>query len=388
MPDRVIKAINNVVSQSRAHQFWCLQAVFWLGLCVVTFFTLTLWYEQYAWSYIAHTLLQGLMGVLLSLPLYWVFMRIWDKSLLLRFNVGLISTLLIALVWTIARMITFIWMSGEQNLWADFGGWYFGGIFIFLCWAVSFHGINYYQLLQSEHKIMLEAEAETRKEQLKSMKAHAIARDAQLKMLRYQLTPHFLCNTLNVINSLVQLEESQKAQRMIVQLSQFLRYSLDNNPDMKIALDKEVSALMLYLEIEKTRFGERLTLDFQIDEQAKSAGVPSLLLQPLIENSMKYAISQSESGGTISLRAKVIEKNLLLELCDTGPDVKVNNSKFKSSIGRGVGLRNMAERLEAQYEDDYDFELITMLAGGLKTTIRIPYEPIKNLNEAVSVKYG
>ncbi|MGI9286481.1 MAG: sensor histidine kinase [Pseudomonadales bacterium] len=223
---------------------------------------------------------------------------------------------------------------------------------------------------------MLNAEAVTRKEQLKSLNAQAIAKDAQLKMLRYQLNPHFLCNTLNVINSLIQLQESQKAQRMIVQLSKFLRYSLDNNPDMKIALEKEVSALMLYLEIEKTRFGERLTLDFQIDEQAKSAGVPSLLLQPLIENSMKYAISQSESGGTISLRAKVIEKSLLLELSDTGSDIKIDKSKIKSSNGRGVGVRNTADRLEAQYDDDYDFDLSTMPSGGLKTTIRIPYESL------------
>lgn len=376
MPDGTITAIQKAISQSRVYQFWFLQAGFWLGLSLITFFTLTLWYQQYAWSYIAHTLLQGLMGLFLSLPLYWVFMQIWDKSLMLRFCVGMISVLLIALVWTVARMVTFIWISAEQGLWADFGGWYFGGIFIFLCWAGLFHGITYYQLLQSEHQIMLDAEAISRKEQLKSLKAQTIARDAQLKMLRYQLNPHFLCNTLNVINSLIQLQESQKAQRMIVQLSQFLRYSLDNNPDMKIALEKEVSALMLYLEIEKTRFGERLNLDFQIDEQAKSAGVPSLLLQPLIENSMKYAIAQSESGGTISLRAKVIEKNLLLELCDTGSGIKVDQSKIKSSNGRGVGLRNTAERLEAQYEDDYDFDLITMPAGGMKTTIRIPYESL------------
>lgn len=378
MSDGIIKVVHKAISQSRIYQFWFLQAGFWLGLCLVTFFTLTLWYEQYAWSYIAHTLLQGLMGLLLSLPLYWIFMRMWDKPLLPRYCIGTISVLFIALLWTAARMITFIWMTDEQGLWADFGGWYFGGIFIFLCWAGLFHGTNYFQLLQAEHKAMLEVEAVSRKEQLKSMKAQATAREAQLKMLRYQLNPHFLCNTLNVISSLIQLQQSQKAQRMIVQLSQFLRYSLDNNPDMIIALEKEVSALMLYLEIEKTRFGERLSLDFQVDEQAKSAGVPSLLLQPLIENSMKHAISKNESGGTISLRAKVVAKDLMLELSDTGPDVKIAHSKINSSNGRGVGVRNTADRLAAQYEDDYDFEVCTMPSGGLKTTIRIPYESLNS----------
>ncbi len=316
------------------------------------------------------------MGILLSLPLYWVSMRIWECSLLLR---GLISFFLVAfmaLFWTMIRLGSFIWMTNEQSLWADFGGWYFGSVFIFLCWTITFHGIRYYQLLQSEHKIMLAAEAVSREEHIKRISAQNVARDAQLKMLRYQLNPHFLCNTLNAINSLVEIEEAKKAQRMIVQLSKFLRYSLDNNPDTKIALEKEVSALRLYLEIEKTRFGERLTLDFQVDEHAKSAGIPSLLLQPLIENSMKHAIAKSEAGGIISLNASVSENKLVLELCDTGSDVKIQQSKILSSNGRGVGLRNTDERLATLYPDNYEFTLKILPSGGLKSTIKIPYEPI------------
>ena len=292
---------------------------------------------------------------------------------------GLINFFLVALmaiVWTMIRLTTFIWMTNEQGLWADFGGWYFGSVFIFLCWTITFHGIRYYQLLQSEHKIMLAAEALSAEEQIKRISAQNVARDAQLKMLRYQLNPHFLCNTLNAINSLVEFEEAKKAQRMIVQLSKFLRYSLDNNPDTKIGLEKEVNALKLYLEIEKTRFGDRLTLDFQIDEQAKLAGIPSLLLQPLIENSMKHAIAQSEQGGTISFNATVIDNKLVLELCDTGSDVKIQQSKILSSKGRGIGLRNTDERLATLYPDNYDFILKILPSGGLKSTIKIPYEPI------------
>jgi len=287
---------------------------------------------------------------------------------------------LMALVWTMIRLTTFIWMTKEQGLWADFGGWYFGSVFIFLCWTVTFHGIRYYQLLQSEHKIMLAAEAVGAEEHIKRISAQNVARDAQLKMLRYQLNPHFLCNTLNAINALVEFEEAKKAQRMIVQLSKFLRYSLDNNPDTKIALEKEVNALKLYLEIEKTRFGDRLTLDFQIDEQAKLAGIPSLLLQPLIENSMKHAIAQSEQGGTISFNATVIDNKLVLELCDTGSDVKIQQSKILSSKGRGIGLRNTDERLATLYPDNYDFILKILPSGGLKSTIKIPFEPIFDIS--------
>jgi LytS/YehU family sensor histidine kinase len=303
-------------------------------------------------------------------------MRIWDHSLILRSTISFCLVALMAVIWTMIRLITFIGMTNEQGLWADFGGWYFGSVFIFLCWTITFHGIRYYQLLQAKHNIMLAAEATGREEHIKRISAQNVARDAQLKMLRYQLNPHFLCNTLNAINSLVEIEESEKAQRMIVQLSKFLRYSLDNNPDTKIALEKEVTALKLYLEIEKTRFGDRLKLDFQIDEQAKLAGIPSLLLQPLIENSMKHAIAKSEEGGTISLKAHISDNKLVLELCDTGSDVKIQQSKILSSNGRGVGLRNTDERLETLYPNNYEFILKILPSGGLKSTIKIPFEPI------------
>ena len=160
--------------------------------------------------------------------------------------------------------------------------------------------------------------------------------------------------------------------------SRLQRYSLDNNPDTKIALEKEVSALKLYLEIEKTRFGDRLTLEFRIEEQARTAGIPSLLLQPLIENSMKHAIAQSENGGTISLNASVVNNKLVLELCDTGSDVKIQQSKILSSNGRGVGLRNTDERLKTLYFGQYEFTLNILPSGGLKSTIKIPYEPLSD----------
>ncbi|MFT5313139.1 MAG: two-component system LytT family sensor kinase [Paraglaciecola sp.] len=372
----MLNTLKRATSQNRVYQFWSLNVGFWLGVSLITFLTLTVWYQQFYWSYIAHTLLQSVMGILLSLPLYWVSMRIWDHSLVFRGFIHFCLVALMALVWTIIRLNTFIWMTQEQGLWADFGGWYFGSVYIFLCWTITFHGIRYYQLLQSEHKIMLAAEAVGAEEHIKRISAQNVARDAQLKMLRYQLNPHFLCNTLNAVNALVEFDEAKKAQRMIVQLSKFLRYSLDNNPDTKIALEKEVGALKLYLEIEKTRFGDRLSLDFKIEERAKLAGIPSLLLQPLIENSMKHAIAQSEQGGTISFSASVSDNKLILELCDTGSDVKIQHSKILSFKGRGVGLRNTDERLATLYPDNYDFILKTLPSGGLKTTIKIPYEPI------------
>ncbi|MFQ3189908.1 MAG: two-component system LytT family sensor kinase [Paraglaciecola sp.] len=356
------------------YQFGLLHTGFWAFVSTVSFFSLTLWYGPYDWTHIVHIILQALLGVVLTLFLYVGFMSIWQRPFIYRATVGFMMVLVVSLIWTLFRIEAFIRLTEISTEWTEFGGWQFASMFIFLCWTGLFHGMRYNDLLQTEHRIMLKVEAEAREEQMKRMHAQTIARDAQIKMLRYQLNPHFLCNTLNAISSLVEVNESEKAQSMTVQLSRFLRHSLDNNPDTKLSLVNEIKALNLYLEIEKTRFGDRLSLDFQVDEQAKLAMVPSLLLQPIIENSMKHAIAQNELGGTISILAKVEQQRLIMQLSDTGSGSKIGKSKMESSKGRGVGLRNTNERLKALYENDFSVNIELLPLGGLRTTIEIPCE--------------
>jgi two-component system LytT family sensor kinase len=362
------------IGRYSVYQFGLLHLGFWAFVSTISFFSLTLWYGPYDWSHIVHIILQAILGLILTLFLYLGFMHIWHKPFFYRAAVGFIMVLVVSLIWTLFRIEAFIRLTDISTEWSEFGGWHFASIFIFLCWTGLFHGMRYNDLLQTEHKIMLKAEAEAREEQMKRMHAQTIARDAQIKMLRYQLNPHFLCNTLNAISSLVEVNESEKAQSMTVQLSRFLRHSLDNNPDTKLSLANEVKALNLYLEIEKTRFGDRLSLDFQIDQEAKLAMVPSLLLQPIIENSMKHAIAQNELGGTISIQAKVVQQRLIMQLSDTGSGSKIGKSKMESSKGRGVGLRNTNERLKALYENDFSVSIDLLPLGGLRTTIEIPCE--------------
>jgi len=128
----------------------------------------------------------------------------------------------------------------------------------------------------------------------------------------------------------------------------------------------------LYLDIEQTRFGERLVLQFDIDEKAKLARVPSLLLQPLAENSIKYAIAANENGGTIKLKATVHEDELQIELTDTGPGTVANQPAPKT--GRRVGLHNTLQRLKTLYDDAYVFDINLHPSGGLKINIHIPYD--------------
>ena len=357
--------------RNTSYQFWLLQVVGWFGLSLISFLSLTLWYDQQSFNYIAHTLLQSLLGILVSWPLRPLFHHFWHKSVWSLVAAGMAGVLVCSVVWTILRITTFMAMTGEQGLWTDFGGWLFGSILIFSCWAAFYHGAKFYQLLQSEHANLLRVAAENKEQQLRRSQAEAIAHEAQLKMLRYQLNPHFLFNTLNAIAALVTAKELSRASTMIVQLSNFLRYSLDNDPVRRVTLKEEIDALKLYLNIEQTRFAERLALDFAIDTSAEVVRIPSLLLQPLAENAIKYAVAPMEEGGKISVSAELDKDYVCIEMLDSGPGIKAEDQSLE---GVGIGLRNTVDRLHEFYGDNYTFNLESAASGGLRVFMRLPLE--------------
>jgi sensor histidine kinase YesM len=368
--ESVIAAVYN----NRNYQFWLLQLIGWGGLGMVTFFSLTLWYATVTWTHINHTIVQSLLGMVLSLPLHGICLAVWDRSLSSRLGWSLLAVVVISFLWTFLRIYTFTLFTGFDDTWADFGGWYFSSFLVYLCWVALYYGNKYYYQAELERSKRQAAAVAVKEEQLKRLNAEAEAKNAQLGMLQYQLNPHFLFNTLNSISALVKTKETRDAQQMIRQLGDFLRYSLDNDPGMNISLQQEVDALMLYLDIEKTRFGDRLDLQIQIDEKAKQARVPSLLLQPLAENSIKYAIAVNENGGAIKLRATVENDELQIELTDTGPGTLADQPKPKT--GRRIGLHNTLQRLKTLYNDAYVFDIDLHSSGGLKIDIHIPYDPV------------
>lgn len=349
-------------------QFWLFQTCGWLGLSVVTFLSITAWSEHIIVAHVGHTLLQSALGVVVSAPLRHVFSRIWDFSLWQRAFISVLMVVNCSAVWTALRLETFMWMSGERGLWNDFGEWYFASLFVFMCWAALYYGIKYYRLQQMEHEQLLQADAKAKQEQVKRYQAEAVAKESLLKMLRYQLNPHFLFNTLNAIKALVVLDEGRKAEDMIQQLSEFLRYSLDNDSVEDVTLEQELEALLLYLNIEKTRFDERLILDFNIEHDTLNALLPGLILQPLIENSLKYAIAPSENGGTIRISSRIEEACLHLDVVDTGPGILPDDL----NCGRGIGLSNTVERLRAKYGEDHVFDVTNAEPSGMRVHIVIP----------------
>ncbi|MEL7690031.1 sensor histidine kinase [Citromicrobium bathyomarinum] len=234
-------------------------------------------------------------------------------------------------------------------------------------WTGLYYAINYF--------LQLEEQAD----RLERLEAQATS--AQLAMLRYQLNPHFLFNTLNSISTLVLLQQTKPANAMLTRLSRFLRHTLISEPGGTVTVEQEVETLKLYLDIERMRFEERLQTDFDIAEEASEARLPSLLLQPLVENAIKYAVSPLEEGAKISLTAQLSGSRLRLVVSDTGPGLKNPVESTRDSIpssaspdSTGVGLANIRDRLAQAYGTDHLFEIRSPVQGGFTVIIEIPFE--------------
>ncbi len=186
-------------------------------------------------------------------------------------------------------------------------------------------------------------------------------------MLRYQLNPHFLFNTLNSISTLVLLKQTERANAMLARLSSFLRYTLVNEPTAKVTLAQEVETLKLYLEIEKMRFEDRLRPHFKIESETIGARLPSLLLQPLIENAIKYAVTPSENGADIWITATREGQAVRIEVADNGSG---EGADFAASPSTGVGLANIRDRLSQAYGGSASFRDQTERTRGLQRYLR------------------
>ncbi len=346
------------VFRDRGRLFWILNISGWTG------YTLAAWLGALAHekpeSYFAVIVAAAVSGFIGTIPLRYLYRKLWSRSVAVLSLGMLTASYVVAFFWQWLRNV--LYYDWVKNAWQpehtmDYVSGVVGSFYIMLCWSGLYFGIKYYQQLQEQTE--------------QTLKAVAAAHQAQLKMLRYQLNPHFLFNTLNAISTLILDGANRTANQAISRLSDFLRYTLDNDPMSRVTLGSELDALDLYLEIEKVRFGDRLIIEKDIDEKALNALVPSLILQPLIENAIKYAITPSEDGGTLRIAARVQQGTLAMQLSDTGPGLGNGENGQKSS---GVGLKNTRERLLQLYGDEQAFTLAPNEPTGLTVTINIPYE--------------
>ncbi|MFA7585331.1 MAG: histidine kinase, partial [Novosphingobium sp.] len=236
-------------------------------------------------------------------------------------------------------------------------------------WSALYYAINFYLQIEEQNDQLLRLENQ--------------ATSAQLAMLRYQLNPHFLFNTLNSISTLVLLKQTEPANAMLTRLSSFLRYTLINEPTGRVTVAQEVETLKLYLDIERMRFEERLRTRFHIDPGTETALLPSLLLQPLVENAIKYAVSPSESGAEITVASQLIGPMLRITVSDTGPGLQSPATSNRlagvsfdggEQVSTGVGLANIRDRLAQAYGESHRFEIVDPPEGGFGVVIEIPVE--------------
>jgi sensor histidine kinase YesM len=343
--------------------FWRLQLVGWGGAAVLR--SLSALANQ-SWELLIPVLIEMITGFSISVILSVIYGWLIKQRALITW-----SATVVALVAAVS-LYAFInaWVLQLRAPSADFVQLFIGVFYIAAvllgAWSALYYAINFFLQIEEQTDRLWQLEAQ--------------ATSAQLAMLRYQLNPHFLFNTLNSISTLVLLKQTEPANAMLTRLSSFLRHTLVIQPGGKVTVAQEVDTLKLYLDIERMRFEDRLRTVFRIDPAAAEATIPSLLLQPLVENAIKYAVSPQEEGARISLTAQVVGNRLRLIVSDTGPGVQSGPARSESygeQASTGLGLANIRNRLAQAYGEDHRFEIDTPPEGGFTVTIEIPFEPAR-----------
>ena len=351
------------LTRNRDQQFWLLQLLGWSGWGVG---------GALSWAYWDATVSEiwlfgpsAVAGLIVSTGLRYAYRAIWETPAVPRILSVIALSYLGAGIWQFAKNAINAYATGRV-FGTDVG--YFDGILVvgfypMLCWSGLYFGIKYYQLLQEETAEVL--------------RVSAMAHEAQLKMLRYQLNPHFLFNTLNAISTLTLEGDKETSNRLVTDLSAFLRHTLDSDPHQKVPLRKEMDMLDLYLSIEEVRFEELLTVTRNVEPAALEARVPVMILQPLIENAILRSIAPAEEGGTISIAAFIEDGKLSLRVADTATGEAATGEE---SFEHDFGLANTRERLSVLYGDEHELRQEPLDPSGLGVTISIPFEHGKPKN--------
>ena len=350
------------IYQNRNYQFWILQMLGWSGWVILFALRDAYWGQPY--ERILLLVVDAIAGVILTTVLRHIYRGVWDWPLTQRIITVLVASYAMAAIWQPIKNFSQFYYYQDFDLIVAYGYMgYFSGIigysyFLMLGWSGLYFALKFYRLLQLETE--------------RSIRAESLAHESQLRMLRYQLNPHFLFNTLNAISTLILEKNTESANAMVSKHSHFLRYSLDKDPMQRVDLEHEVNTMQLYLEIEQVRFEDRLHVDFDIDDEVKRALVPSLILQPLVENSIKYAVAAREDGGTIRISARRVGDMLHLCVSDDGPGIAIEGDLLPTF--NGVGIANTRDRLKQLYGSQHRCTFSKAEPHGLQVDILFPFE--------------
>jgi hypothetical protein len=344
-----------ISEEQRLPSFWQLQVGGWaVYFCVILL------------SYLPSKELRGDMlyrlifcavCFLASFPLHRVCRRLWRAqtpwSQIVRvvaltcYLLGLVCGTL--LLWLEAKYLMPAW---EKFQWFYVFANALSPTFVLALWSALYFGIKFYGA-QAEERVRL-------------LHMESLVHEAELKALQYQIHPHFLFNTLNSISTLVYDKDTATANRMIARLADFLRATLDDDGTYEVPLRDELDITRLYLEIEKTRLGERLMVIEETDSSLLEVGVPRLLLQPLVENAVRHGIAKRRDGGELFMAAFQDKNDLVIQVRNELMPLKGKPCTY------GIGLTNIRTRLQQLYGDAHEFTIDFSAGDVCKVTIRIP----------------
>lgn len=338
--------------------FWNLQSAGWAGALILR--AVGGISNGLPLSFLVPVIISTITGYSISLLLSVVYKNLFNRRPIVTWTITAATLTLSASLY--AFIDAWVFLIQNPTTETAFGTLFLGSLFLgslmLGAWSALYYAINFFLRVEEQNDQLLQLETQ--------------ATRAQLAMLRYQLNPHFLFNTLNSISTLVLLRQTEPANAMLSRLSSFLRHTLVNEVHSRVTLAQEVETLHLYLDIEKMRFEERLRPIFDIDPAVRDALLPSLLLQPLVENAIKYAVTPKEEGADISVSAHLDRDKVRITVSDTGPGTA--GPIPKNTHSTGVGLGNIQERLKQAYGEAAEFETRSAPGSGFQVVIALPFE--------------
>jgi hypothetical protein len=333
---------------------WFFQIAGWIGFGITDALISNLSYISGSLGNFLAWLVSLTLGFLISLGL-----RVYYKHFFTK-NSGILSVVLLiisgsfaaALLWQYMGEYIRMFLFPAEYVASYHPGQLVGRIYLllwpFLVWSILYFGLKFWINMVEE--------------KIRASKADSETRQAQLQMLRYQINPHFLFNTLNSIKALMR-RETVVAENMITEFSEFLRYSLRHNGKTFISLEEEIEIVKKYLLLEKIRFENRLVYSFENSEESLKIPVLCFLFQPFVENAIKHGLKNSPSGIELHIRSFIKNNELHLEIENTGRWVTESDES-------GTGIRNVTDRLATAYPGNHTFK-IEKVAERVLVTITI-----------------
>lgn len=352
--------VANALVRERWHSFVIFQIIFWGANLAIRTAAAAQILPEFTWSFMPSRVAIVLAGAAATTFIHVALSQHenWPTARRLGFAL-LLCALLLGPMHLLERALALAIAPGglpHQNAPAfSFSDYVFQFGWVFFMWAGYYFAQDYaFRVRRQAHDLTRALEA---------------AHQAQIKMLRYQLNPHFLFNALNALSTLVLDQRNADAEKMILRLSRFMRHTIDTDPAQLTRLDEEARMQLLYLEIEAARFAERLRVECTVPETLSDCLVPSLILQPIVENCVKHAIGPSAGGGVIRIAAHECNGRLCVYVEDDGPGMSNEQAR-----GGALGLRNTRERLAAIYGDTATVRFEPRTGGGLRVIFNLPIQ--------------